>query len=688
MQWIRNCKCAENPPEWYPSRLIDLRNFKKTFLGLRPTNTVDDPELELDDEERTFSVIHTAEWKDGKPGHGNARYVTLSHCWGDEKHHGPKLTSQNLLKFQNGVRLKELPRTFRDAIKLAARLPYVGYLWIDSLCIKQGVDETEDWLAESAVMNKVYSCAFLNISATAAEHSDGGLYFPREPELLLEDEISLNIDGVPGAWTISRAVSTEEDSNTLLAASKSRSPSLFSWFQKLTVFKFLWHLFTQFPTLLRYGGFQKRFLSTKQISKVLDEKQKKIRTAKEGDLKHLPRRPVSGDDPRNLHRCIILDTSFWANHVDQAPVNTRAWVLQERLLCPRVLHFCYDQIAWECSEFDAAESRPDGMPNFQFSRDGLIKDSRIKGLDPQIDGKLLREGRLKGYSDPVPHLAPKIYAFELWRRIIELYSRTGLTNHQDKLIAISGIAKLMATKIGSEDKPATYIAGLWKDHLVSQLLWRVEPVFNEKDKSFDYPTSRSDTYRAPSFSWASLDSAGNGISYGEITDQNIFVDVEEVQVKPKKEGDPFGMITGGHIVLWGKLRKIRMWAEDKGRFCWQLLDRAGLEDEIHMNVYIDCVGDVSLTKKDGITERNDLFCLPVAKGGSIGSGDLDYLLCILLQLQHQDGRAVYRRIGFSKLSTWEDKLTHEKILEVEDSDVDFPHQGYDYATGRHRIVIF
>jgi Heterokaryon incompatibility protein (HET) len=37
--------------------------------------------------------------------------------------------------------------------------------------------------------------------------------------------------------------------------------------------------------------------------------------------------------------CYILDATEWINQVDTAPLNTRAWVFQERLLSPRTLHF-------------------------------------------------------------------------------------------------------------------------------------------------------------------------------------------------------------------------------------------------------------------------------------------------------------------------------------------------------------
>ncbi len=80
-------------------------------------------------------------------------YVTLSHCWGtaDFKCLSPENENELL---QDGIEVKQLPKTFRHAIKFARRLgsvptfkrrpdptidlPVVRYIWIDSLCIMQG----------------------------------------------------------------------------------------------------------------------------------------------------------------------------------------------------------------------------------------------------------------------------------------------------------------------------------------------------------------------------------------------------------------------------------------------------------------------------------------------------------------------------------------------------------------------
>lgn len=74
-----------------------------------------------------------------------------------------------------------------------------------------------------------------------------------------------------------------------------------------------------------------------------------------------------------------------------------------------------------------------------------------------------------------------------WTRLVQTYTRGGLTKETDKLVAISGLAKGLAAQSGME-----YLAGLWNHQLVQQLLWRAES-----------PSKRPAVFRAPSWSWAS-----------------------------------------------------------------------------------------------------------------------------------------------------------------------------------------
>lgn len=266
--WIRKCikdhpDCPGELPEvlpWYPDRLIDLGDMVES-VGHRlvrddPPHIAMDPERRRKENDTKDSEYVRLVTKDKGPAKLKGHYVTLSHCWGGASF--TKLTERNLEDFKKAISLKDLPKTFEDAIRFARRLGdkpgQVRYIWIDSLCIIQAHEpskaQVSDWLEQSAQMHKIYRNSYCNISATAATDSKKGLFAKRKPHLLWEDEINLNTEEIPGY------------------------------------------------------------------------------------------------DPSELiQRCKILDLSFWERNVDDAPVNRRAWVLQERLMAPRVLHFCKDQVS-------------------------------------------------------------------------------------------------------------------------------------------------------------------------------------------------------------------------------------------------------------------------------------------------------------------------------------------------------
>ena len=103
-------------------------------------------------------------------------YATLSHCWGG--HCKTSLTTSSIAKFQTGIHLNTLPRTFHDAVLLTRKLG-IRYLWIDALCIVQ--DSHQEWTHQASLMGDYYANSSLTISATGSSDSDGGLYHSRSP---------------------------------------------------------------------------------------------------------------------------------------------------------------------------------------------------------------------------------------------------------------------------------------------------------------------------------------------------------------------------------------------------------------------------------------------------------------------------------------------------------------------------
>jgi hypothetical protein len=280
-------------------------------------------------------------------------------------------------------------------------------------------------------------------------------------------------------------------------------------------------------------------------------------------------------------------------------------------------------------------------------RSGDVKERvRLKGLVPDEYGPKPVEIDPTEASDA---------AHENWKHVIERYSRTALTNAEDKLIALAGIAEMMSSPIRGR-----YIVGMWEKYLASQLLWYVEPVF--EDGRFSYPSRRPKRYRAPSFSWAAVDTP-QGIRCAEtMREEDLQISVEGIHVETKADNQ-FGLVEKGcYVELTCAMRKIEIGVlEKKGtiNYVWKLWteqeeglkqDEGSKQEESskqeqrtkYSSVYLDSPVD----DFDDIEGRNgEIYCVPAGKDSA------NYLMCLLLKKQSCGLLSVecYRRVGLTTI---------------------------------------
>jgi hypothetical protein len=166
---------------------------------------------------------------------------------------------------------------------------------------------------------------------------------------------------------------------------------------------------------------------------------------------------------------VVDDDLAWRESFMNKPLLKRGWVMQERLLATRVIHFTGPELLWECRTLAASESYPKQLPKslrrIHDSRNQLWQ-AKAQGLDP-------------------------------WSTLVDDYSKCELTFPNDKLIAIAGF--IMAIK-SLEPHRGKCWAGMWENDLPFSLLWVRLSIDESK-----WPKIRPDEYRAPSWAWASLD---------------------------------------------------------------------------------------------------------------------------------------------------------------------------------------
>lgn len=259
----------------------------------------------------------------------------------------------------------------------------------------------------------------------------------------------------------------------------------------------------------------------------------------------------------------------WMHDIRHSPLNSRGWVLQEvgsqttshahwlmtsqRQLSPRVLNFTKTQMYWECDEMQASESYPYGFPEEAGA------NVKGKALNPFSLLNMNVEEEDAPIDTGISPLVKR--AFDVWANAVSDYTvgnpydrsthgspgfAKNLTNPADKLVAISAIAHELQPFMNCR-----YLAGHWQTDLVRQLAWTG---WNG--------SQRTPTYRAPSWSWASVD-APIAMSflynppYGTREAFYTLVEVLNVEVELLTD-DPMGQVISGSLTLWCHLIELEV----------------------------------------------------------------------------------------------------------------------------------
>ncbi|KAF2465673.1 HET-domain-containing protein [Lindgomyces ingoldianus] len=245
---------------------------------------------------------------------------------------------------------------------------------------------------------------------------------------------------------------------------------------------------------------------------------------------HLKRRDNEEPEPFRFE----LEKGWaWRLTFQSEPIVTRAWVVQERLLSPRVLHFGRKQVFWECRQLNACEIHPETVHCYGDDEDKEFTLPQEKHAHPWK--QLLGGPDRRHVDDPYEQL------FADWNAIIYIYTESNLTVPSDKLIALSGVANDMKCALDKlRTGPHRYLAGLWEERLREDLLWNA-----------DSGGKRLEKYRAPSWSWAAIDGKVRTSLIFAPEDCCVwFVDDVSGETEPIGEADT-GEVKGGKVTVTG-----------------------------------------------------------------------------------------------------------------------------------------
>ncbi|KAL8739102.1 MAG: hypothetical protein Q9181_000213 [Wetmoreana brouardii] len=477
--WL--CLRETEIPEWnhaasdksMPTRVLDL----DAFCGRSNDNK--DTDLRLVETNRQYGS-----------------YVALSYCWGG--YTACRTLKANYQQRMDHIVYKQLPPVFAQAVRVTRALG-VLFLWIDALCIVQ--DDSQDWRREAASMSDIYWNTICRLAVNDCKYTTESFFPPEDimtsvsvPNLVTQTEADVEWSSVRSreeAMKVDPATESASDkdasstSNGQPESSRRKSadikPNVISQDPDGLVTKLVPQQeygadgeSLSHPNGLKTGDGEGAdySLESSDIKSMMDsmfEKFTQNLAASDEEYRCNPPKPKS------ITEVYFTAPKIYSIDVDRGILNTRAWVLQERLLAPRTIHFTRDHIYCEDQDDLCGE---DWVRQYftWLSCVNKTSEQRRAGLFPEAGFATTNGGKettqqniwfqRSMYSKPGSQRIA-----HPWLRICEKFSKCVITYPTDRLAALSGLVKRKGMVKFQKSKMERNFLGLWEDNLHEQLAW-------------------------------------------------------------------------------------------------------------------------------------------------------------------------------------------------------------------------
>jgi Heterokaryon incompatibility protein (HET) len=230
---------------------------------------------------------------------------------------------------------------------------------------------------------------------------------------------------------------------------------------------------------------------------------------------------------------------LYQNRRPKEPLLKRAWVFQEQILSPRIVHFASGELYFECKSHIACE-----CSGWSLRFDSYQWETRWRKAHTTLVGQRIQSL----HASETEQMTHKRAEFEAYRALVETYTELDITAELDRLPALSGIT------FGRNDE---YLAGIWRSLLIESLHW--------------YPVSKSlrgimarrpFNYRAPTWSWASIEAPVKHIEkdfYRTKFSARYVAKIMDASTTPTGL-NPRGRVTGGYLRIQGPMGEARVTA--------------------------------------------------------------------------------------------------------------------------------
>jgi hypothetical protein len=332
------------------------------------------------------------------------------------------------------------------------------------------------------------------------------------------------------------------------------------------------------------------------------------------------------------------------------PLLGRGWVVQEMVLSQRVLHFCENELVFEC---DCGRACTCGF--LQCEDNSLFNIADRTALKDIWPGGINGNHGLDSTFD-----LSRDQASSRWRNIVEYYGLCRLTFEKDKLPAISGIAWLLHKRYNIK-----YMAGLWLESIHTDLLWSTaraqhEDVWTISEQLANAGLNES-TFVLPTWSWIS---ATTRLTYmhaffveHEDGETIKYISVAKADCTPRSPLYPFGELKSAELVLNGWLLPIKVDLNYLKHGRIEFTDKEGCP--FSGTLYLDKRTQISVER-----DSSGLFGVPIVKKYC----HKDNIICMYFGLvvrKIEEGTG-YERVGLWRLGIMDrdDELQKEAVIDT------------------------
>ncbi|KAH7312978.1 heterokaryon incompatibility protein-domain-containing protein [Rhexocercosporidium sp. MPI-PUGE-AT-0058] len=298
----------------------------------------------------------------------------------------------------------------------------------------------------------------------------------------------------------------------------------------------------------------------------------------------------------------------------QDPVHSRAWIFQEQLLSSRVVDFSSMMVRWHCATISRNDAGwPEPEPEVGDSLMSMFSALNIMNRQSQ-----------RGEES-----SPEYF----WSWIVQEFSKRNLSFAGDKLLAVSAIAQEMGERRGDQ-----YMAGMWQSSLLETLLWMREAKL---------PVKRPERYRAPSWSWASIEGEIDFPGRYAADDDDgrhsrLVIELVTCHTQLENSVAPYGAVRSGILKLKGKLRQATWYYDAE-----ELVLHDSYRDEIAGTTRKDAFES---GWADNVADRSqEIWCLEVYESAGIYASRGLLLTEVSTEPAPAEEGYYFSRVGYFKL---------------------------------------